>query len=110
MATQIIIKAQDKIGSKQKKINEGQTKINGALCFVDWHVIYSIKALVKALEDADVLTDAQLSEVKKALDQAYYTSEKVASIDPPGCDPNLLNNGFPESPGLVAREPDIKAA
>ena len=110
MATQIIIKAQDKIGSKQKKFNEGQTKINGALCFVDWHVIYAIKALVKALEDADVLTDAQLSKVKKELDRAHYTSEKVAAIDPPGCDPNLLNNGFPESPGLVAKEPDIKAA
>ena len=93
-----------KSSNDQQKINAGQRKINGALCYVDWHVIYSIKALVEALEDAGVLTDAQLSKAKKELDRAHYTSERVAAIDPPGCDPQLLNNGFEES------KPDIKAA
>ena len=115
MNTQRIKKAKEKISPKRKseeqqKFNDGQKKINGALCYVDWHVIYSIKALVKALEDAGVLTDAQLSKAKKELDLAHYTSERVASIDPPGCDPNLLNNGFEEPDGRLPKEPDIKAA
>ncbi len=104
-------KGQKKINEAQQKFNEGQAKINGALCYVDWHVIYSIKALVKALEDADLLTDAQLRKAKKELDRAHFTSERVASIDPPGCDPNLLVNGFPkESEGILPKEPDIRAA
>jgi len=74
----------------QKKINEGQREINGALCYVDWHAIKAMKALTKALKSAGVLTDTQLSEVKKELGLAYYTSENVASIDPPGCGTNFL--------------------
>ncbi len=84
----------------QQQINEGQKKINGALCQVDWDVIYSVKVLLKALKDAGVLTDAQLSKAKKAIDEAYYKSARVASIDPPGCDPALQ----------IPRETDIKAA
>ena len=111
-----IKKAKEKISPKRKtsedqnKINDGQRKINGALCYVDWHVIYSIKALVKALEDAGVLTDAQLSKAKKEIDEAHYRSARVASIDPPGCDPNLLNNGFEGSGDQLPKKPDIKAA
>jgi hypothetical protein len=36
-----------------------------------------------------VLTDAQLQDVKTELKRAYYTSERVASIDPPGCGVNF---------------------
>ena len=92
MATQQANKAQDKISSKQQKINEGQRDINGALCYVDWHVIKGLKALCKALEDAGVLTHAQLEEVNKEVKLAYYTSERVADIDPPGCGQNFLKS------------------
>lgn len=81
---------QDGINAQQQqKINEGQREINGALCYVDWHVIYSIHALIKALEDGGILTDAQLSKAKKELELAHYTSERVAEIDPPGCGTNF---------------------
>jgi len=76
MATQRIKKAKAKISPKrskkisageQNKINKGQRKINGALCYVDWHVIYSIKELIKALEDGGVLTEAKLKKAKRKL-------------------------------------------
>ena len=82
-------KEQNKINTEQKEFNEGQRKINGALCYVDWHVIYSIHALLKALEDAGVLTKAQLKKARKELELAHYTSERVAEIDPPGCGTNF---------------------
>lgn len=100
MATQQDPKGQKKVNEAQQKINEGQKKINGALCQVDWDVVYSVKALLKALKDAGVLTDAQLSKAKKKIDEAHDKSAKVASIDPPGCEPALL----------IPQEPDIKAA
>jgi hypothetical protein len=103
MATQRDTKGHDKINAQQKKINDGQRDINGALCYVDWHVIKCISALMKALEDAGVLTDAQLDKARKELKLAYYTSERVADINPPGCGSNFE----------VLKEddiPDIKAA
>jgi hypothetical protein len=93
-------KVQKKKSFTQQQFNDGQKKINGALCQVDWDVIYSVKALLKALKDAGVLTDAQLSKAKKKIDEAHDRSARVASIDPPGCDPALL----------IPQQPDIKAA
>lgn len=95
-----IIEAQQEIIEAQQEFNDGQRKINGALCAVDWDVIYSVKFLLKALKDAGVLTDAQLSRAKKEIDEAQSRSATVAAIDPPGCDPALL----------IPKEPDIKAA
>jgi hypothetical protein len=93
---QRINKAQEKVSSKPKKtssgqkaINEGQREINGALCYVDWHVIEALKALYKALESAGVLNRAQLQDVYKELKLAYEVSEHVADIDPPGCGTNF---------------------
>lgn len=91
---------QKKKSYTQKQINKGQKKINGALCQVDWDIIYSVKALIKALKDRGVLTDAQLSRATKFIDEAKGRSATVAAIDPPGCDPALQ----------IPREPDIKAA
>lgn len=91
---------QDKISAKQKKINDGQRDINGALCYVDWHVIKAVKALVKALEDGNVLTEAQLQETKKELRRAYYTSERVAEIDPPGCGQDFEREEDDEDPSV----------
>ena len=93
-------KVQKKKSFTQQEINDGQKKINGALCQVDWDVIYSVQELLKVLKDAGVLKDAQLSKAKKAIDEAYYKSARVASIDPPGCEPALQ----------IPREPDIRAA
>lgn len=87
MAMRIIIKDQDKISSKQKKINQGQRDINGALCYVDWHEIKALKALLDELEQK--LPQLDLSKARKELHKAYYTSEKVADINPPGCGTNF---------------------
>ena len=79
----IIIKDEDMTSSKQKKINKGQRDINGALCYVDWHVIKALKALTDELTKK--LPQLDLSDVRKELHKAYYASGKVADIDPPGC-------------------------
>lgn len=87
----------------QKKINEGQRDINGALCYVDWHAIKAMKALTKALQNAGVLTETQLHEVKKELKRAYYASERVAEIDPPGCGQNFQKEEDEEEDPSVVR-------
>lgn len=87
----------------QKRINEGQRDINGALCYVDWHAIKAIKTLTKALQNAGVLTETQLHEVKKELKRAYYASERVAEIDPPGCGQNFQKEGDGEEDPSVVR-------
>jgi hypothetical protein len=101
MNTQQDPKGQKEINEAQKKTNEGQRDINGALCYVDWHSIKATKALTKALLNANVLTEKQLEEVKKELKRAYYTSEKVASIDPPGCGGNFPKEEDEEDPAVV---------
>jgi hypothetical protein len=53
------------------------------------------------LLNANVLTEKQLEEVKKELKRAYYTSEKVASIDPPGCGGNFPKEEDEEDPAVV---------
>ena len=101
MATEQDPKGQKEINEAQEKINEGQKQINGALCYVDWHSIKATKALTKALLNAGVLTEKQLEEVKKELRLAYYTSERVASIDPPGCGGNFPKEEDEEDPAVV---------
>lgn len=80
---QIIINESDNISSEQREINKGQQDINGALCFVDWHVIKALHDLVEGL--AVQLPQLDLSTIREKLRVAYYTSKKVADIDPPGC-------------------------
>ena len=75
----------------QKQINAGQRKINGALCYVDWHVIEAFEALIQVLVNEKVLTRKALQKVNKELKKAYDTSEKVAEIKPPGCDTNFFS-------------------
>lgn len=112
MATEQDTNGQEKKKVTQDEINKGQKQINGQLCLVDWDVIYSMKALLNALKDKGVLTDAELSKAKEKIDKAHDRSEKVASIDPPGCEPPLPRSGqggLPE--GLVVTEvPDSIAA
>ena len=73
----------------QHEINEGQQNINGALCYVDWHVIEAFEALRDALAANNVLSQQDLELINEAFDKAYYTSEKVAEIIPPGCGSNF---------------------
>lgn len=80
---QIIINESDQISSEQRDINKGQQDINGALCYVDWHVIKALHELVEGL--AVQLPQLDLSTIREKLRIAYYTSKKVADIDPPGC-------------------------
>lgn len=70
----------------QEEINVGQREINGALCYVDWNVIETLEALIKALTNRKVLSREDLEEIYKPFKKAYYMSPKVAGIDPPGCD------------------------
>lgn len=84
---------QNRTSPTQAEINEGQRNINGGLCYVDWHVIYTIDALFKALKDAGVLNDAQLNEALVVRNRAFYTSIRVAEIDPPGCGQNFPKEG-----------------
>jgi hypothetical protein len=79
------------MNKQQEAINEGQRKINGALCYVDWQVIEALEALTKVLLKKGVLSRQDLEEANKALKKAYYTSPKVAGIEPPGCNPNFFS-------------------
>ena len=109
MSIRIVVKEQDKISSKQKAINKGQRDINGALCYVDWHAIKALKLLADEL--AKKVPNLDLTEVRKEIGKAYYTSEKVADIDPPGCGGKFEVND-PDKPETKPVEPNqqIKAA
>ena len=103
----IIIKDQDKISSKQKEINKGQRDINGALCYVDWHVIKALKALTDELAK---LPQLDLSKVRDELHKAYYASGKVADIDPPGCGVNFQQEPDKPAETKPGETNQIKAA
>ena len=106
MATEQDANGQVKTKVTQDEINSGQKQINGQLCLVDWDVIYSIQALLSALKDKGVLTDAELSRAAEKINKAHDRSENVASIDPPGCEPPLPRPGLP----VVPEVPDSIAA
>ena len=69
----------------QQAINDGQRNINGALCYVDWQIIEAFEALRNALANSNVLSQQDLELINEPFDKAYYTSERVAEIIPPGC-------------------------
>jgi len=74
----------------QEEINDGQRKINGALCYVDWHIIKTLKALTDALNRNSVLPPEDIQKIHEALTELYSTSKRVAEIKPPGCNPNFF--------------------
>ncbi len=66
----------------------GQKRINGELCRVDWKLVNALRAIYEILSTMHPpVRDNLLAAVKRAIDDADATSEKVASIKPPGCDP-----------------------
>ena len=79
------------MNKQQEEINEGQRKINGALCYVDWHVIKAIKTLTDVLVKNGVLRPQDVQELNQALTELYATSNGVAGIEPPGCNPNFYS-------------------
>ena len=79
----------DTVINSQHDINEGQRNINGGLCYVDWQVIEAFEALRDALAANNVLSQQDLDQINEPFDKAYYTSEKVAEIIPPGCGSNF---------------------
>lgn len=76
----------------QEEFNDGQKKINGALCEVDSRVITTLKEIlgivkvVAALPTvAPLLKGVDFAPLEKALHEAEYFNKKVADINPPGC-------------------------
>ena len=63
----------------QEETNEGQQKINGELCRVNWRVIEALRQIQGALPP-----NAALS---RAIDEAEAIGARVAEIKPPGCIP-----------------------
>ncbi|HEX5886144.1 MAG TPA: hypothetical protein VFY67_16500 [Pyrinomonadaceae bacterium] len=85
------------MNKEQEAINDGQRKINGALCYVDWHVIEALDALIKALTNKNILCRQDLEKISKPFKEAYYTSGKVAGIEPPGCNPNFFSEDMQDA-------------
>jgi len=71
----------------QSAINKGQRKINFALTVVDVKLIKLIEALRDAVAALPAAHNINVDDLNKAITDVYQTSEKVASIKPPGCDP-----------------------
>jgi hypothetical protein len=70
----------------QSAINNGQRKINYALTVVDKKLAVAIEALRDVIEALPPSHNMNLDAVNKAIMDVYKTSERVASIKPPGCD------------------------
>ena len=73
---------QEELNAEQQGINDGQRKINGQLCRVDWMIIE-----IKKLPAAHQLDFERIDAI---LTRAYHTSAAVAEIRPPGCEPTLV--------------------
>jgi hypothetical protein len=72
----------------QSAINNGQRKINYALTVVDKKLATAIEALRDVIVALPVAHNVNLGALNQAIIDVYQTSEKVASVKPPGCDPS----------------------
>ena len=72
----------------QSAINNGQRKINFALTVVDVKLVEAIEALRDAVAALPAAHNMKVEALNKAIEDVYLTSQKVADIKPPGCDPN----------------------
>lgn len=70
----------------QSAINNGQRKINYALTVVDKKIATAIEALRDVVAALPVAHNTNFDALNQAIIDVYRTSEKVASIKPPGCD------------------------
>ncbi len=71
----------------QQAINRGQRQINFALTVVDEKLAKALQALKDAIARTPGLARIDLDVVDEAISDVYNTSNKVADIKPPGCDP-----------------------
>jgi hypothetical protein len=71
----------------QQAINRGQRQINFALTVVDEKLAKALGALRDAIAQTPGLGRADFDLVDEAIADVYNTSNKVADIKPPGCDP-----------------------
>ena len=71
----------------QQAINRGQRQINFALTVVDEKLAKALGALRDALARTPGLARVDFDLVDEAIADVYNTSNKVADIKPPGCDP-----------------------
>lgn len=71
-----------------KEIYDGQKQINGALCRADWKLIQALRLVHNILTDLrpHVPQDV-LDQLDRAINEADDVSRTVASIKPPGCEP-----------------------
>ena len=69
---------------------EGQQRINGQLCKVDWKLIEALRAVLALLEKSHPALPPDLMEdLRRKIESANYVSKKVAEIKPPGCIPEV---------------------
>jgi hypothetical protein len=78
------------------EIHYGQKKVNGQLCRVDWRLIQALRVVYEIFESLKPPVRLELLEnLKTAIKDADDVSVKVADIRPPGCEPELRENGDP---------------
>jgi hypothetical protein len=83
------------------EIHEGQKKVNGQLCRVDWRLIQALRVAHEIFASLRPHVRPELlDELKTVIDAADYISDRVADIRPPGCDPDNRENGdtYPPPP------------
>jgi hypothetical protein len=66
---------------------DGQTRINGALCRVDWRLLEALREVKAALAACAGCAEADLTALTNAINAAAEISATVADIKPPGCNP-----------------------
>lgn len=71
----------------QEEINDGQQKINGELCRVDWRLTEALKQVLAVLAASPGNAGVDLTSLSTAIDKAEEIGAKVADIKPPGCGP-----------------------
>lgn len=73
----------------QQDINDGQRKINGQLCRVDWMLVETLRLLRVEIKKLPAANQLDFERIDTILAKAYHTSAAVAEIRPPGCEPTL---------------------
>jgi hypothetical protein len=76
---------------------EGQQRINGELCRVDWKIIKVLRLIKDTLTAMHPPVSRNLlNEIQRAIDEADSVSDGVADIKPPGCIPDIRQD--PDDP------------
>lgn len=76
----------------QQAINDGQRKINGQLCRVDWMLVEVLRLLRVEIKKLPAAHQLDFERIDAILTRAYHTSAAVAEIRPPGCEPTLVKD------------------